>query len=157
MTEKFSAKSFHAMGDFGIQQPKPSAITIMDNRALVVSVNFDGTVEFGEGITPSEAAKAMWEEIAAFATTPFVRDAVIDSLKSAIHNYERTMVRIDEAAHADVAERLAASRRIAELEDAISGIADDYMTSQAHHPGHVLIPTTKFVQLATLARQKVEA
>lgn len=27
---------------------------------------------------------------------------------------------------------------------ACEGIADDYMTSEAHHPNHVLIPTAKF-------------
>lgn len=30
---------------------------------------------------------------------------------------------------------------------AISGIADDYMTSEKHHPGYVLIPQAKFDQL----------
>ncbi|WP_294277638.1 hypothetical protein [uncultured Sphingomonas sp.] len=35
--------------------------------------------------------------------------------------------------------------------DAIRGIADDYMTSETHHPGYVLIPSQKFEQLAAVA------
>jgi PHD/YefM family antitoxin component YafN of YafNO toxin-antitoxin module len=31
--------------------------------------------------------------------------------------------------------------------EAVSGIADDYMTSETHHPGYVLIPVAKFEQL----------
>lgn len=31
--------------------------------------------------------------------------------------------------------------------DVIRGISDDYMTSEAHHPGYVLIPTAKFEKL----------
>lgn len=34
---------------------------------------------------------------------------------------------------------------------ALKGIADDYMTSENHHPGYVLIPTQKFEQLVALA------
>lgn len=30
------------------------------------------------------------------------------------------------------------------LREACAGIVDDYMTSEAHHPGYVLIPTAKF-------------
>lgn len=33
------------------------------------------------------------------------------------------------------------------LRAAVEGVADDYMTSEAHHPGYVLIPTAKFEQL----------
>lgn len=33
---------------------------------------------------------------------------------------------------------------------AISGIADDYMTSEHHHPGYVLIPTEKFELLRAM-------
>ncbi|WP_300115084.1 hypothetical protein [Sphingobium sp.] len=42
-----------------------------------------------------------------------------------------------------------------ELRKAVHGIADDYMTSEAHHPGYVLIPTAKFEQIvAALASTK---
>jgi hypothetical protein len=34
--------------------------------------------------------------------------------------------------------------RPASLRAACEGIADDYMTSENHHPGYVLIPTAKF-------------
>jgi len=34
-----------------------------------------------------------------------------------------------------------------ELRKAVEGIDDDYMTSEAHHPGYVLIPTAKFEQI----------
>ena len=46
--------------------------------------------------------------------------------------------------------------REAPVSVACDGIADDYMTSETHHPGHVLIPAAKFEQivaaLATPAR-----
>jgi hypothetical protein len=35
--------------------------------------------------------------------------------------------------------------------EALSGIADDYMTSEHHHPGYVLIPTAKFEELCALS------
>ena len=46
--------------------------------------------------------------------------------------------------------------RIEALEGAVAGIADDYMTSEKHHPGYVLIPVAKFEQLrrATLQGQQ---
>ena len=37
------------------------------------------------------------------------------------------------------------------LVDALRGVADDYMTSEEHYPGHVLIPTAKFDQLRAAA------
>ncbi len=37
------------------------------------------------------------------------------------------------------------------LGEAVAGIADDYMTSEHHHPGYVLIPTDKFETLRTAA------
>jgi len=37
------------------------------------------------------------------------------------------------------------------LHEALAGIADDYMTSEAHHPGHVLIPVAKFEALCAAA------
>jgi hypothetical protein len=33
------------------------------------------------------------------------------------------------------------------VEGALSGVSDDFMTSEVHHPGYVLIPTAKFEQL----------
>lgn len=39
----------------------------------------------------------------------------------------------------------------------VSGIDDDYMTSERHHPDYVLIPTTKFeaIRTAVLSCQQV--
>lgn len=37
-----------------------------------------------------------------------------------------------------------ALRKAREMESALVGFADDFMTSEAHHPGYVLIPTAKF-------------
>lgn len=37
--------------------------------------------------------------------------------------------------------------RVKVLEGALAGIADDFMTSEKHHPGYVLIPKAKFEQL----------
>lgn len=39
----------------------------------------------------------------------------------------------------------------AEVREALAGIADDYMTSETHHPGYVLIPAAKFEQLRRLS------
>ena len=41
------------------------------------------------------------------------------------------------------------------LREAVIGIDDDYMVSDAHHPHHVLIPVEKFEQLRTAARQSL--
>ncbi|MDR6144980.1 hypothetical protein QE363_000773 [Sphingomonas sp. SORGH_AS870] len=38
------------------------------------------------------------------------------------------------------------------LAQAVRGISDDFMTSEAHHPGYVLIPTAKFEQLQAAER-----
>jgi hypothetical protein len=38
--------------------------------------------------------------------------------------------------------------------EAIAGIADDYMTSEVHHPGYVLIPTERFERLVALPGAK---
>jgi hypothetical protein len=43
------------------------------------------------------------------------------------------------------------------IREAVEGIADDYMTSETHHPGYVLIPTAKFETiLAALSAQPVK-
>jgi len=44
--------------------------------------------------------------------------------------------------------------RVAELEGTISGIDDDYMTSEKHHPGYVLIPTEKFEKIRSITSQE---
>ena len=40
-----------------------------------------------------------------------------------------------------------------ELRNAVRDIADDYQTSEQHHPEHVLIPLAKFEQLRILAEK----
>lgn len=52
------------------------------------------------------------------------------------------------------AERDAEKARRVEVEGALSGIADDYMTSETHHPGYVLIPTAKFERLRTVSGER---
>jgi hypothetical protein len=43
------------------------------------------------------------------------------------------------------------------IREAVEGIADDYMTSETHHPGYVLIPTAKFETItAALSAQPVK-
>jgi hypothetical protein len=46
-----------------------------------------------------------------------------------------------------------AQLEIAQLRAAIAGISDDYMTSEHHHPGYVLIPTAKFEQIRDAAEE----
>jgi len=36
-----------------------------------------------------------------------------------------------------------------DLMEALRGFADDYMTSETHHPGYVLIPTSKFERICS--------
>ncbi len=42
------------------------------------------------------------------------------------------------------------------LRKAVEGIGDDYMTSEKHHPGYVLIPTFKFEQIVKAAERAKE-
>lgn len=42
------------------------------------------------------------------------------------------------------------------LREACEGIADDYMTSETHHPGYVLIPTAKFEQIVAATERAKE-
>lgn len=42
------------------------------------------------------------------------------------------------------------------LREAVEGIDDDYMTSEKHHPGYVLIPTVKFEQIVSAAKRAKE-
>lgn len=42
------------------------------------------------------------------------------------------------------------------LREAVEGIDDDYMTSEKHHPGYVLIPTAKFEQIVSAAERAKE-
>lgn len=53
-------------------------------------------------------------------------------------------------AASDLLAAIATSSPDAELRAAVAGIADDYMTSEVHHPGYVLIPTDRFEKLAGL-------
>lgn len=42
------------------------------------------------------------------------------------------------------------------LREALTGFGDDYMTSEAHHPGYVLIPTAKFEEVRSALSVPVE-
>lgn len=42
---------------------------------------------------------------------------------------------------------------VTKMREAICGVADDYQTSEQHHPGHVLIPLAKFEQLRAVAEE----
>lgn len=48
------------------------------------------------------------------------------------------------------AERDEANRQIAERDEALKGFDDDFMTSETHHPGYVLIPTAVFERVRAL-------
>lgn len=51
----------------------------------------------------------------------------------------------------------AGSPRVSTLREAVEGIDDDYMTSENHHPGYVLIPTAKFEAIrAALSARPVQ-
>lgn len=78
--------------------------------------------------------------------TPKGSEGLVEKLRE-VETTSRTILR-GQPINRDGAQ---AARRIEELEGAVSGIADDYMTSEAHHPGYVLIPTAKFEQLREAA------
>lgn len=46
------------------------AMEIPRNSKLVVSIGFDGTVMYGDGITPTEAAAAFYKEVARLVKMP---------------------------------------------------------------------------------------
>ena len=47
------------------QTAPTSLISVSDGGRLLVSISPDGEVTYGEGVTPTEAAKRFWEAIAA--------------------------------------------------------------------------------------------
>lgn len=51
----------HPGPDYAIEVRSPAT------GALVVRVDYDGTHEFGEGVTPTEAAEQLWSYIAGLA------------------------------------------------------------------------------------------
>ena len=81
--------------------------------------------------TPSEGSET-WEGDVAGTVYQLLRDS------GAIDDYDHTP-----AAKALAAERAASAL----LRAAISGVDRDFMTSEKHHPGYVLIPAAKFEQL----------
>lgn len=60
----------------------------------------------------------------------------------------------------EIADLLKHRSAIAELNErfrvAIAGIEDDFMTSERHHPGYVLIPTEKFEALRAAASAGIQ-
>lgn len=42
----------------------PEAIAISQNKKTVVTIRFDGSVEFGEGFTADDAAREFWKHLA---------------------------------------------------------------------------------------------
>jgi hypothetical protein len=66
-----------------------------------------------------------------------------DDIRLIFEHYED----IREAWTLEVRKFEAAEARATALEERVRGLADDYMTSEHHHPGYVLIPTAKFKEL----------
>jgi hypothetical protein len=52
---------------------------------------------------------------------------------------------------------LASNGEAKRLREACEGIADDYITSDTHHPNYVLIPTVKFKAICTALGDKPDA
>lgn len=50
---------------FSIKATQPTALTIMSNEGWSVSISMaDGSITYGDGYKPEEAAKIFWEAIA---------------------------------------------------------------------------------------------
>ena len=73
-----------------------------------------------------------------------------DPMEGGQDAYDLSLVAMSEAARAYAAMRRV-DPSIAELTEALAGLTNDYMTSENHHPGYVLIPTAKFELLAKIA------
>lgn len=67
--------------------------------------------------------------------------------KEAKEGWQRQAFAQDKAKLAAKARADAATAELEKVREAVSGIEDDYMTSDVHHPGHVLIPVAKFEQI----------
>ena len=54
-----------AQPDFSIKSfSGPTSLTFSNDKGMVVTISMkDGSVTFGEGVTPDAAAKAFWEQI----------------------------------------------------------------------------------------------
>lgn len=54
--------------------PPSSAVEIRSpaDSSLVVRIKYDGTVEFGAGITPDQAAAEFWKAVSGFVSTHLV-------------------------------------------------------------------------------------
>lgn len=62
MSETISGK-FPPPNDFVIRSPQASSITIMSNSNPIVTIRPNGEIEYGEGYTPTEAAKFFWDAV----------------------------------------------------------------------------------------------
>ena len=80
-----------------------------------------------------------------------------ESHKASAEHY-RKMAHEHLAANSKYRRELSTERATsARMRAAVDGIADDYMTSDQHHPDFVLIPTTKFDQIRTALAAAKEA
>lgn len=65
-----------------------------------------------------------------------------------------TLYRWDQSRHEAAALIRQQQAEIARLREALTGVDDDYMTSDTHHPGYVLIPAEKFERLRTATQHE---
>jgi hypothetical protein len=77
-------------------------------------------------------------------------DKFIAGLRAEIAELKRQIVTAQKVDEQQTADFIKDRAEIARLRAAIAGIADDYMTSENHHPGYVLIPTAKFEALRAM-------
>ena len=68
----------------------PSEITFLDHNKTFVTLHPDGSVTYGEGITPTEAAQAFWNAVSAVLNTqPFMQEAVRKAYEEAARVAEK--------------------------------------------------------------------
>lgn len=79
-----------------------------------------------------------------------------NELDDALHDYgnAESEAKAAEADNEDLKAALTEARReVSELREGLAGFADDYQTSEHHHPDHVLIPKATFERVAALIQR----
>jgi chromosome segregation ATPase len=101
--------------------------------------------------TLASALEAMAEEVGRLRSDNACLLWEVEDAKNESRRLVEERDRFSEEANAADARVVAVNKSLVNAAAALSGVADDYMTSEQHHPGYVLIPTAKFEQLRRAA------
>lgn len=68
------------LSDPGTTLNRAYAFSINNESGLVVQIDYEGNVEFGEGVTPDEASRAFYQSVTDLALTDKANDAIRGAL-----------------------------------------------------------------------------